>query len=326
MIVDESFARASYAIASTLVLISIIISGILIGLGKAFSSKRLSAFGFEELFQSIINGALVGGAFTITTIIDSLGKESVPPGLLFDGCLGDASILATSLCSLNKVYSQLSALMQSSAVTTNIIGFVSKLSFTFGSVSAQPFFSLESSATNLWLIQFYLLIIMVATNIQYLIVDFLSKYALSLLFPIGIFFRSFFATRKIGGAFIGLAIGAYIFFPLSIYLSLSLESDGWIAYEGLSSTLSDFHADFGAIASVDLSDGANIRHQIDRLRSEKFVDRVAEIFAKYSALLSLLTMQNIIMPFFGFLISAFAVIQLSRAFGGEIFGVNFWMV
>ncbi len=326
MVIDEGFARASYSVASTLVLISIVISGILIGLGKAFASKRLAAFGAEELFQSIINGALVGGAFTLTSALDSLAKDSIPATGLFSACASAQSIHSACLCGLQTVYSSASSLLQSTLFAGNIVGFVSKLGFTFGSVSSQPFFSLESSAAQLGTIQFYLLAIMLFSNLQYLAIEFLSKYAIALLFPIGIFFRSFFATRKIGGAFLGLAIGAYIFFPLSIYLSLSVESDGWSAIESLSSTLTSFQQDFGALASVDLSDEANINEQINNLRERHFLDRVAELFAGYSQALSLFTMQNILMPLLGIAITAVAVFQLAKVLGGEILGIDLGII
>ncbi|OIO20783.1 hypothetical protein AUJ17_05560 [Candidatus Micrarchaeota archaeon CG1_02_47_40] len=322
--IEPEFAQGAYSIASSVVLLSIMLSGILIGIGKAFSSRRLYSFGTEELFQSIINGAIVGGAFTITTTLDSIAGSLTASSPIFS-CAG-STLADICSCALSAVYSSLSSLLQSTLHTADIIGFASKLSFTFASISSTPFFSLEQTVSTFGSFQFSLIAIMLSLNLQLLAVQFISSYAMALLLPLGIVFRSFFATRKIGGALLGMAIGAYIFLPLCIYLSLAVEDDGWGAFTSLSSSVSSFREDFGALPTSNFEESDNLQEQVENLREEGFLDRVAELLSLYSSALSLLFLQNILMPLLGLLITAVAVFHLAKIFGGELFGGVGWEI
>jgi hypothetical protein len=55
------------------------------------------------------------------------------------------------------------------------------------------------------------LLILVNLNAQ--IVAFFAASALTVFFPVGLLLRSFFATRRIGGFLIGLALGLYVLYP-----------------------------------------------------------------------------------------------------------------
>jgi hypothetical protein len=65
--------------------------------------------------------------------------------------------------------------------------------------------------------------ILVSLNTQISI--FISQNALSLLFPVGLVLRSFFATRKVGGFLIALAVGLYIFYPAFVLIFPSPQGD-----------------------------------------------------------------------------------------------------
>ena len=49
----------TWSLANSLAIISLVLAGIALGLGRAFSSRKLWAWGAEELGQAVINVALL---------------------------------------------------------------------------------------------------------------------------------------------------------------------------------------------------------------------------------------------------------------------------
>ena len=56
-------------IAILVVSASIVLSGILIGVGRGLGYKKLEHFGIVELIQSMINAAIIGSFATIISLI-----------------------------------------------------------------------------------------------------------------------------------------------------------------------------------------------------------------------------------------------------------------
>jgi len=200
------------SIAVIVVTASIVLAGIIIGLGKAFGYRRIENFGVEELVQSVINAAVIGSIASVIALISGISASVVTKK-----CgIGDAP--AQLSCMLTGVQSALFSLFQESVKALDILGYYQSLVLDFAAFSIQPFANLSSIsnvlASQVFMMQ--LLTILIGLNIHML--EFVTQNALALLFPIGLVLRTFFISRKAGGFIIALAIGLYLFYPSFILI------------------------------------------------------------------------------------------------------------
>jgi uncharacterized membrane protein len=210
---------AGMGIAVIIVTASIVLSGILFGVGRAFSYKNLEYFGIEELLQSVINAALIGSFAVVTGLVASVSASIVTPGC------SAGSIITQLTCMLGIVNTNLFALFQTLIQMLNILGYYQGLSLNFGAFSVVPFGNLASvsGVLSAQLLSLNLIMILVGLNAQ--ITIFIEQNALSLLFPVGLVLRSLFVTRKVGGFLIALAVGLYIFYPAFVLIFPSPQTD-----------------------------------------------------------------------------------------------------
>jgi hypothetical protein len=105
-------------VAVAIVSASIILSGILIGLGRAFSIKRIESFGVEELVQSVINAALIGAFASIIALVGSLANLDA------DGiCSNSPDILIKAKCNFEELNNALWKFEAGTINTLNIVGY-----------------------------------------------------------------------------------------------------------------------------------------------------------------------------------------------------------
>lgn len=199
-------------IAVTVVFASIILSGILFGLGRAFQYKRIESFGIEELIQSIINAAIIGAFAAIIELVGSISSTIVTP------LCQQGNIVSQLICVFESINIMLFSMFKELIQVHSIVGYYQTISLDFGAFSMSPLQNLSTIMDVLSSQLFVLnaLIILVSLNTQ--IVIFIGQNALSLLFPIGLVLRTFFATRKVGGFLIALSLGLYIFFPTFVLI------------------------------------------------------------------------------------------------------------
>lgn len=198
---------AGMGIAIIIVTASIVLAGILFGVGRAFGYKNIEYFGIEELLQSLINAAIIGSFAAVTGVVASVSSSIVTPGC------SSGNVIEQLICMLGIVNTNLFTLFQSLIQMLNILGYYQGLSLNFGAFSVVPFGNLSSvsGVLSAQLLSLNLIMILVGLNIQ--IAVFIEQNALSLLLPVGLVLRSLFATRKVGGFLIALAVGLYIFYP-----------------------------------------------------------------------------------------------------------------
>lgn len=194
-------------IAVIIVTASIILAGIMIGLGKAFGYKRIENFGIEELLQSIVNAAIIGSFAAIIELIGSVSSSLVTP------LCSQGTVIEQLICTLEFINVGLFSMFQELIQVVNLLGFYQSLALDFGAYSISPFVNLASVSNVLsaQLLSLNILMILVGLNIQ--IAQFIALNSLSLLFPLGLVLRTLFATRKVGGFLIALALGLYLFYP-----------------------------------------------------------------------------------------------------------------
>ncbi len=206
-------------VAVIVVTASIVLAGILIGLGRAAGYKRIEVFGIEELIQSIINAAIIGSFAAIIQLVGAVSSSVVSPSC------SQGTVIAQLGCGLDRMGASLFVMFQQLLGVLNILGYYQSLSLNFGAFSIAPFVNLSSvsGTLSLQLLSLNWIIILLQLNSQ--IAGFIGQNALGLLFPVGLVLRTFFATRKVGGFLIALALGLYVFYPTFILVFPDPQAD-----------------------------------------------------------------------------------------------------
>ncbi|MFH1785359.1 MAG: hypothetical protein ABH842_02940 [Candidatus Micrarchaeota archaeon] len=199
-------------IAVIVVTASIVLAGILVGIGRAIESKRIEQFGLEELIQSVVNAAIIGSFAVVVELVGTISSTAV-----VESCSA-GNVVTQLICTLDSVNTSLFFLFQQLVQTLNIIGYYQSISLDFGAFAISPFVNL-ASVSDLFSGQLLALnIIMMLSQLNTQVATFIGQNALGLIFPLGLVLRTLFATRKLGGFLIALAIGLYIFYPTFILI------------------------------------------------------------------------------------------------------------
>ncbi|MEM4216272.1 MAG: hypothetical protein QXD51_04285 [Candidatus Anstonellales archaeon] len=249
-------------IASSIVAIMIILSGIAIGVGKAIGSKRLELFGVEEFAQAVLNAAIIGVFAAIATTITQVSSD-------VDFLTCGAGLPEELQCQMANVENTSFSLMTETTKTSLTLGYYESLLLYFGAFDIQILKGLGPIRETLGDgIKFLNLnSTFAAMNSQ--LANFIRQTMLEVFLPLGIIFRSFFATRKIGGFLIGAAIGFYLLFP---YFILIVPSPLPI----LDSTVASFkaineNANYATMPIVDLNNNYAVAEKLYGLSTGDFV-------------------------------------------------------
>lgn len=318
-------------IATLVVTASIVLAGILIGVGRAFAYKRIEYFGIEELVQSVINAAIIGAFAVIIELVNSISASVV------EEVCGTGTVLEQLVCVMQNTSSALFSLFRETVTLTNTLGYYQSLSLDFSFLSIEPFANLSSMSMifsmQILLIQF--LIIFVDLNVQ--VLNFIGENALLLLLPIGLVFRTFFVTRKLGGFLIGLAIGAYLLYPSFIMIFPDPQTDVLNA----TANVSEFNnkSFYATIPIIDLNDNRALAEKLDVMSGRCFdsnssfclnatenvtredVDFVGDLTVvsqKNGIAISKVLLYLVIAPLFSLIITVIFVREMTRVLGGEI--------
>ncbi|MEM4272371.1 MAG: hypothetical protein QXH30_02180 [Candidatus Bilamarchaeaceae archaeon] len=195
-------------IAGTVVALSIVLSGLLIGIGRAIGAVRIEYFGREELIQAIINAALVGAYATITLTATEISK-----GMVGGAPCAQGDAMANLQCVYNSISEQVYALLQSAVYLQHMVGYYQSIVLEFSTFSIQPMSHLSSIALILdgQILLLQQLLLFSEMHVQLL--SFFGPQLLAFFFPLGLIFRAFFSTRKLGGFLIALSFGLYLLYP-----------------------------------------------------------------------------------------------------------------
>ena len=189
-------------LASTAIVVSLLVSGIALGIGIAFRIKGLLGFGKQELFHSIVNAALVGSFAMIVTMLSSSSAD----------CSGE--------CSLVKAVNHCDNALSSAIDIGNKIGYVEMLKVQIigqgNSIEYMPMTGLRHPADAIGKMINELsgsrAIMQMTLN---MITDWKNKLIDSLL-VFGVILRLFAPTRKAGNLVIGIAAGFAMGFTISM--------------------------------------------------------------------------------------------------------------
>ncbi|MDD2655039.1 MAG: hypothetical protein PHQ80_00005, partial [Candidatus ainarchaeum sp.] len=204
---------ADLTLAGIVVSLSIILSGLLIGLGKTIGSKRVEHFGEEELVQSAINAALVGAYAAIISIASEVSKGIAE---------GQTCVAGDAIENLQCIFSTISAdtfsLLTQVINLHQIVSYYQSITLEFATFSIQPMSHLSSIQSILGGQILTLQALLTLAQLQVQILAFFAPQLLTFFLPLGLIFRSFFSTRKLGGFLIALSIGIYLFYPAFILI------------------------------------------------------------------------------------------------------------
>jgi len=308
-------------VAVIIITISIVLSGILIGLGRALGHTKVERFGTDELFQSILNAAIVGA---LAIIIETV--KAISTSLITTTCSTAGDAMAELSCILTSTTANSFILLQELLKASTLIGFYQTMVLELGTVTIQPFANLESVSSVLSNQAGILSIILILINLNVQIVTFFSQNALALFLPIGLILRSFFATRKLGGFLIGIAIGMYVLYPAFV-LAFSPPD-----LANATAQLTTFNSNplYATVPIVDLNTNNAIAEKLDNLTTGTNVSfgenitYIADLPGSLTVItqtnanaISQLLMYGVFAPIFSFIITLVFIKEIANALGGE---------
>lgn len=308
-------------VAVIVITISIVLSGILIGLGRALGYTKVERFGLDELVQSILNAAIVGA---LAIIIETV--KAISTSLTKTTCSTAGDAIAELGCILTNTSSNSFILLQEILKANNLVGFYQTMVLELGTITIQPFANLEAVSSVLTNQSAILSVILILINLNSQIVGFFSQNALVLFLPIGLILRSFFATRKVGGFLIGISIGIYVLYPAFV-LSFSPPD-----LTNATAQLLDFNSNplYATIPLIDLNTNGAIAEKLDNLTTGSNVSfgenityvadlpgSLTKITQSNANAISQLLMYGVFAPFFSLIITLVFIKELANALGGE---------
>ena len=251
----ESFVGIEIAVI--VVTASIVLAGILIGLGRASGYKRVEHFGIEELIQSVINAAIIGSFAAIVELVGAISSSIVTPAC------STGNVISQLICTEERIGTSAFSLFQEIVKILNMTGYYQGISLDFGAFSISPLMNLESVSGILGLQLLFLNAILIILELNKQIAVFIAQNSLSLLFPVGLVLRTLFATRKIGGFLIALSIGLFIFFPTFVLVFPNPEND----LNNTTSSAANFSNNtfYATLPVLDLNDNYAIAGKLDLL-------------------------------------------------------------
>ncbi|MDD5023301.1 MAG: hypothetical protein PHU63_03980 [Candidatus ainarchaeum sp.] len=294
-------------IALLIVTISIILSGILIGTGRAFSIKKIEFFGIEELLQSILNAALIGGIVLLIETIETISKETVT---LY--CSSE-SLIKETICSFTLLSEHLFYFFQELLSLNLLLGYYQSLVLDFTAFQIQPLQNLNAISSIFSSHLFITNILIILLNFNIHILTFFLENSIALFLPLGLVFRSFFATRKLGGFLVALSIGFYIFYPAFISIFPVPIEDIQSATSNI--TMITNNSNYAAIPLLDLNDNHVIAEKLDNMTNSSFVGNLVITEQATSKALSDVLFYSIFSPIFSLLLTLIFVRELGKILG-----------
>ena len=311
---------ANFDLAITAATISILIGGILFGVGLGFSIRRLRLLGAEEIGQGIISAAMLGCiisfALLLQSTFSSIPLPAPPP------CPQVASppssphaYLDCNLAALEQSQRGLASLLFRAS---DITGFASALQLSLGVVSAQPFFALQAVSQQLSGASSLLTIASALSFLELELSSFIQASALAVFLPAGLLLRTFFATRKLGAAAMAIAIAAYAVYPLLFTYTFSV-SDTQREIASATQTASAFDSKFASLPLLELDETSAVKAKIDELSSGDFGGEAQPLLPSAMRALALCIADLAIYPVLSLAVSAVAAFELYNLLSAPIF-------
>lgn len=331
-----------YDIAISIIAIMISIGGIILGIGYSLSNKKLKEFGYDEIFQSVINGIIVGVLFI----------SFIPNGIIFNsinGIMDSSSVSATCqnymsenyaicfsynyLIGMNPIYihgKQFPSLLTDSknllipvSVVYASVAVINsmEINLLIATINLNGIFNPILKETGLIIRATITAII--GIYVQSILLNIISVIAIPILLPIGIVLRTFYPTRKMGGAIMAIAIGLFAVFPLTYLLDANITYNFTNTMsinqnvDSFTLGLNNIKNDVINAQSKNLSTINPIIGKISSLTKNIFssfynwIKKVLDVFA-------LLIIEIFVLPIFSLIITIISIKELASILGSEI--------
>ncbi len=334
-----------YDAAVALIAIMLSVAGMVLGLGYALSDKKLKEFGISEIYQCIINGIIVGSlvvAFSNGGVVTQIINNTVAGASLGATCsstmsgnyaicfaynylvgLRPVTINGTSYPTL--IDASLGVLAPVSVLYTGL-SILSSIKISLGIISIGFASALNPIITALNYVIEALTASVIAIEVQGLLLKFVAAVAVPVLLPIGILLRTFYFTRRLGGAIMAIAIGLFAVLPLTYVLNAELAS----TYVGSldNSTVSSFVLNATATSSGIINHAAglngNLANQSTSLSGyftgsiNTLVNGFDNFLEQLAGFVALLIIDVFFLPAFSIILTVISIREIARALGSEI--------
>lgn len=321
------FGAYGLTISISLVSIMLAIGGILLGLGYALEDKKLKEFGRNEIMQSLINGAFVGGfllLFVNGGLVDSLVNSLVLTNGTSISCSAFLQYNSAICFAYNYLvgpnqYYYLGSMHASvlSSVSLLITGLVS-LYAVLGifRIFLSPILAQIQSTVQV------LGAAAVSATVQASVLMFVAVSSLTVMLPLGLVLRTFYPTRKVGSFLIALTIGLYIVLPLTYLMNATIAS--YYSSAGNQTALTTLSSNLGNVKTSILTyanQGANstdIVAEVANLGSSIAV-QLSNLMSYLFSAISYFIIYTFILPAFSLMLTAISVREFAAVFGADGF-------
>ncbi len=356
-----------YDLAITVVTIMFALAGMALGLGIAFRIRWLQDWGRDELVQSTINGALVGGLvllFGSTGIVMLLMNDVIDVqndyvltqyrnqnpleafvktdiGAQCSGALrGTGGIITPSCYALIYLYTieqTLETVILDLSELIFILALLASLNINLIVVSFNFFAGLEVFVGIFSNMLEVFVMLATMTMVQAFFIIFVDSVAIPILLPVGLILRSFFMTRKLGGAIMAIAIGLGVVFPLTFVLDGRMMSDNYnvpanavngniTVLRSSLNNMTNFNDTFKEpLPGVRIPDLGAISKRMDGASSlsNSTQGAMQSLSVGMYAYMANTIMMIVILPFFNIIITLVSTRELASLFGSEFSGGSF---
>jgi hypothetical protein len=317
------FGEYGFTISVLLVGITLAIAGFALGIGYVVNDKRLKEFGKDEIIQSIINGALVGGLIAlfvsggpVDSVINSIVMGNGTSMSCSSFLSGNSAIcFAYNYLVGSNTYAFLG--ISHVSILTSITSLIVMLLGTYAVLGLlktflSPLLSMIQSAVQA------LGAAAVSVTVQASVLAFIAVSALTVLLPAGLVLRSLYPTRKLGGFLIALAISLYVVLPLTYVMNATISSNYQSATN--STGLSSITLSSDSIKPDVLSAANQSSNSSSILSSVGWVQSWASTFLDglFGAVASFIVWA-FILPAFSLVLTGISLREMSRLLGSDTF-------
>ncbi len=321
-----------YDNAIAVVAIMLASAGIIYGIGHAIDEKKFKEFGRSEIYQSLINAAIVGAlflAFCPGGIVNQVLNSIVGPVNCnlsamsnYAVCFADNYLTGPLLTAITSILAYLSSLyalivtVMSAGINIGIQINLSGLGF------AKPPLSDMIDLTFAALM---------SVMLQDALIKFVAATAVTGLLPAGLVLRSFFFTRKLGGAILAITIGLFAVLPMTYVFSTQLVGTQYTA--SMSNNMTQLSSTIGSIKNsasnittslvlIGIGGSSNAIVQYGLGAVVGGAQSISSLFGPVFNILSNLAVDIIMMvfvlPIFNVILTVISIRELARIFGSEI--------
>jgi hypothetical protein len=225
------YSMASYwdawqQVALLAVLISMFLAVLAYMAGYALSNQMLLAWAKQEIFQVLVSAFLLGSLIAIIATTQTAMSSDLVSGGTFVCPPDHACHIALAKEYVNAMYDDSAKMARSIVKVNSILVFLKNFKLVpeltiapyMGITVLQPLAGLGIIYDSLRTCLDVLIKVMMLLKVQEIIFDFIELALFPILLVMGLIFRTFFFTRKLGGLLIALAIGLYLVYPVVFIL------------------------------------------------------------------------------------------------------------